>query len=153
LTPGSADADDVRAAFFAASALVQTATGSPASFALAATDVFGIIGGLAGLYPSGYGTANVAGTADAASLRVDVSGLPVIHVPGMTAGRLLVSNGQAASWFEDGPLTVAAEDVEKLGQNVAVWGMGAFGAFLPAGIVEIAVTLPTPVGATTAAKK
>jgi hypothetical protein len=30
--------------------------------------------------------------------------------------------------------------VEKLGQNVAVWGMGAFAASLPAGIRQIKAT-------------
>jgi hypothetical protein len=56
-----------------------------------------------------------------------------------------VSNSEAASWYEDGPFSVAAEDVEKLGQNVAVWGLGAFGIHLPMGIVELAAGLPLAV--------
>ena len=34
-------------------------------------------------------------------------------------------------------MTVSAEDVELLGQNVAVWGMGVFTPYLPAGIIKI----------------
>lgn len=133
----------LRAALFAASVDVAAVTGTPASFAVAASDVFVKIGSLDGLWPAMYGTNNTAGTADARSLVVNVSGLPVIHDPYLPAGTLIVSNGQAGGWFEDGPFTVTAEDVEKLGQNVAVWGMGAFGGFSPAGIVEVAVTLTT----------
>jgi phage head maturation protease len=131
------DGAAVRAALFAASIAVETATGSPATFALAASDVFTGIGGLPDLFPAMYGTQNTSGTADASTLSVSVSGLRVIHDPFLAAGTLLVSNGQAASWFEEGPMTVAAADVEKLGENVAVWGMGAFGAPIPAGIVKI----------------
>ena len=131
------DGSAFRTAVFEASVMVQAATGSPASFVVAATDVFTAIGGLPGLYPSPYGTQNVSGTADAASLSVNVSGINVIHDPYLPAGQAFVSNGQAASWYEDGPFTVVAEDVEKLGQNVAVWGLGAFGIHLPLGIVEL----------------
>jgi hypothetical protein len=137
LAPLTATADQLRGALFAASVQVQAATGQPASFALAATDVFIRIGGLTGLWPMQYGTQNVSGTADASSLRVDVSGLAVIHDPYLAAGTLLVSNGQAAGWLEDGPFTVAAEDVERLGQNVAIWGMGAWATFLPKGVVIV----------------
>jgi hypothetical protein len=63
---------------------------------------------------------------------------------------MFVSNRLAATWFEDGPFSVAAEDVEKLGQNVAVWGMGNFAATNPAGIVQLAVT--PPVGTAAKAK-
>ncbi|MET0911030.1 MAG: hypothetical protein ABWZ99_16310, partial [Ilumatobacteraceae bacterium] len=115
----------------------ETATGSPATFALAASDVFTAIGGLPDLFPAIYGTNNASGTADASTLSVSVSGLRVIHDPFLADGTLLVSNGQAGSWWEEGPMTVAAEDVEKLGQNVAVWGMGVFGATVPAGIVKV----------------
>lgn len=138
LAPLTATASTLRAALFEASVLVQAATGMPAEFALAATDVFVHVGSLDGLWPAPYGTMNTAGTADAASLRVDVSGLPVIHDPYLAAGTLLASNSQAAGWLEDGPFTVAAEDVERLGQNVAIWGMGAWATFLPAGVVKIA---------------
>ena len=142
IDPLTATGDTLRAALFSASLKVETATGAPASFAIASSDVFAKIGGLPGLFPAPYGTNNATGTADAASLRIDVSGLPVLHDPFLPVGSLHVSNGQAASWFEEGPMTVAAEDVEKLGQNVAVWGMGTFGATAPAGIVQLSATAP-----------
>lgn len=145
------DGRGLATALFEASVAVAAATGSPASFALAASDVFVAAGGT--LLPASYGTNNLAGTATAATLSVNVSGLPVIHAPYLTAGTLLVSNGQAGGWYEDGPLTVSAEDVEKLGQNVAVWGMAVFGATVPAGIVDVAVTLTTvPLAASTKSK-
>lgn len=143
LDPLTATADTLRAALFAASLKVETATGAPATFAIASSDVFAKIGGLPGLYPAPYGTTNVSGTADASSLRIDVSGLPILHDPFLPAGSLHVSNGQTAAWYEEGPMTVAAEDVEKLGQNVAVWGMGTFGAAIPAGIIQVSTTAPT----------
>lgn len=141
--PATADADGskFRAAVFAASVQVEAATGSPAGFVLAATDQFVRLGGA--LVPAPYGTNNVAGVATASTLRVEVSGVPVIHAPNAAAGTLLVSNNAAADWYEDGPFAVAAEDVEKLGQDTAVWGMGAFGATLPAGIVVLSKTAPT----------
>jgi hypothetical protein len=129
--------DALRAALFEASVLVQAATGSPAEFAVVATDLFVALGGKPNLFPSMYGTANVSGTADASSLSVNVSGIRVIHDPYLGDGEGYVSNSQAASWYEDGPFTVTAEDVEKLGQNVAVWGLGAFGIHLPMGIVGL----------------
>lgn len=146
LAPLAATADTLRAALFEASLKVETATGSPATFAIASSDVFAKLGGLAGLYPAPYGTTNVAGTADASSLRINVSGLEILHDPFLPTGSLHVSNGQTGAWFEEGPMTVAAEDVEKLGQNVAVWGMGTFGAAVPAGIIQISATAPTATG-------
>jgi hypothetical protein len=145
----------LRGALFEASVLVQAATGSPASFALVATDVFVAIGGMTQVFPMQYGTQNIPGTADARSLSVNVSGIEVIHDPYLTAGEMFVSNSEAASWYEDGPFTVAAEDVEKLGQNVAVWGLGAFGIHLPDGIVQLNVAgTPAAAGeAAPAAKK
>ena len=142
--PGTGDADALRAALFEASVAVEAATGAPAGFALVATDVFIALGGLPGLWPGPYGTNNTAGTADAGSLRVNVSGLEVRHAPYMADGQGIVSNSLAGGWFEDGPFAVAAEDVEKLGQNVAVWGMGAFGTMIPGGVVKF-----VPVAGTT----
>jgi hypothetical protein len=155
IDPLTATADTLRAALFSASLAVRNATGSPATFALASSDVFAKIGGLPGLYPAPYGTTNVAGTADASSLRIDVSGLTIIEDPFLPNGSLHVSNGTAGSWFEEGPFTVAAEDVEKLGQNVAVWGMGTFGATVPAGIVQLSTAPPadSPTGTRRASKK
>jgi HK97 family phage prohead protease len=142
LDPLTATADTLRAALFGASAKVELATGSPATFAIASSDVFVKLGGLPNLFPVMYGTNNASGTADASSLRIEVSGLQIINDPFLPANSLHVSNGQAASWFEEGPMTVAVEDVEKLGQNVAVWGMGTFAAHVPKGIVQISTTPP-----------
>ena len=52
LDGATATADAVRAALFNASLLVEGATGAPASFGLAATNVFSHLGGLAGLVPA-----------------------------------------------------------------------------------------------------
>jgi hypothetical protein len=142
------DGSKFRAALFEASVLVEAATGAPASFVLAATDVFVAVGGQPTVFPSNYGTTNVGGTADAGSLRVNVSGIDVIHDASLPAGQSFVSNSTAASWYEDGPFSVVAEDVEKLGQNIAVWGLGAFGIHLPMGIVELnALGVPSALGA------
>jgi hypothetical protein len=53
-----------------------------------------------------------------------------------------VSNGQACAWMEEGPFVVAAPVIPKLGEDVAIWGMGAFAAFIPAGIVLLDDGLP-----------
>lgn len=132
----------LRAAVFEASADVQLATGQPASFVLAARDIFIAFAGMPTMVPGAYGTQNVSGTAQASTLDVNVSGLRVILAPDLAAGTAIVSNGQAVSWFEEGPFVVTAPDVPKLGEDVAIWGMGAFGALNPAGIVLLSDTTP-----------
>jgi len=129
------DGAALKAAVFEASSKVQIATGSPASYVLAATDVFLAFGGMPFLVPGTYGTQNVAGTSQASTLDVNISGLAVTHAPDLAAGTAIVSNKSAMSWMEDGPFVVAAPVVPKLGEDVAIWGMGAFAAFIPAGIV------------------
>jgi HK97 family phage prohead protease len=135
----TATADEVRAFLFAASADVEDATGSPATVDLVSSAEFARLGGLAGLWPSAYGTANVAGTAQASTLAINISGLDIIRAPFLTGNVHLVTNAEAAGWHEDGPFPISAEDVAKLGQNVAVWGMGATAIYVPAGIVKSAV--------------
>lgn len=137
-----ANGNALRAALFSASAIVQQKTGSPASVVLAAPDQFVRIGSLGGLYPTVYGTQNVSGTAQASTLEVNVSGLRVVGDAALAAGTILVTNRAAASWLEDGPFTVTAEDVALLGQNVAVWGMGALAVFVPAAVVKLSDTTP-----------
>ena len=44
--------------------------------------------------------------------------------------------------MEDGAFTITAEDVEKLGQNIAVWGMTGAGIYLPAALVGIGPVPP-----------
>jgi hypothetical protein len=149
-----ADGSATSAALFAASSRVKTATGAGASAALAAPDVFAALGGKSWLQAPQYGTTNVPGTTSAATLRINISGLEVVEAVGMAAGKMVVTNDQAASWLEAGPYLATAEDVAKLGTDVAIWGMGATGAFLPAGIVVIDVdlTVTPPVAARSTSK-
>jgi phage head maturation protease len=133
-------ADQVRAFLFAASALVSDNTGSPATVDLVSPTEFARLGGLANLWPAAYGTNNVAGTAQASTLRIDISGLPIIRAPFLTGNTHLVTNEAGASWHEDGPFPISAEDVAKLGQNVAIWGMGTGATTAPKGIVKSTLT-------------
>lgn len=134
--------DLLAAALFAASGVVRNVTGMPADTVLASSDQFAALGGLPGLWPAAYGTSNTQGTAQASTLRVNVSGLEVVEGPYLPAQTILVTNGEAAGWYGDGPFTVTAEDVEQLGQNMAVWGMGTGVAMLPAGIVALSDATP-----------
>lgn len=117
-----------------ASIAVQTATGLPADFVLASTTGFTAMAKL--FTPITTLTNTGVGTTDLRSLSVNVGGLPVIHVPSVTAGKFIISNREAAAWYEDGPFQVQDEDVIHLGKNVAIWSMGAGARFIPAGIVE-----------------
>jgi hypothetical protein len=131
------DGSALKAAVFQASAMVQTATGSPASWVLAATDVFLAFGSMPAMVASPYGTQNVPGTATASTLDVNISGLKVTLAADLAPGTAIVSNRSAAAWMEDGPFVVAAPVIPKLGEDVAIWGMGAFAAFIPTGIVVL----------------
>jgi HK97 family phage prohead protease len=135
-----ATADQVRAAYFAASALVEQATGEPATVALASPAEWARLGGLPGLYPSTYGTQNVAGTASAATLQINVSGLPVLRAPYLTGQETIITNPLAATFREDGPFPISAEDIAKLGRDIAIWGMGAIEITYPKGIVKSTLT-------------
>jgi phage head maturation protease len=137
----TATADQVRAFMFAASALVEDFTGAPATVDLVSSAEFARLGGLAGLWPTPYGTSNITGTATASTLVINVSGLPVIRAPFLTGNTHLVTNPEAAGWHEDGPFPISAEDVAKLGQNIAIWGMGSTAIYIPKGIVKSTLTL------------
>jgi phage head maturation protease len=136
----TANADAVRAFLFAASSLVDDATGSPATVDLVSPAEFARLGGLAGLYPSTYGTSNIPGTAQASTLAINISGLPIIRAPFLTGNTHIVTNSEGAKWHEDGPFPISAEDVAKLGQNVAIWGMGTGATTAPKGIVKSTLT-------------
>jgi len=136
----TATADQVRAFLFAASAIVNDTTGAPATVDLVSPTEFARLGGLANLWPSAYGTANIAGTAQASSLSINISGLPIVRAPFLTGNTHLVLNGESARWYEDGPFPISAEDVAKLGQNIAVWGMGTGATTVPKGIVKSTLT-------------
>jgi HK97 family phage prohead protease len=124
---------DVRRAIFAASVLVEQATGSPASFVLAGSSAFIYVGGNLPMAPIVGGS----GTALARTLDVNVSGLGVTHAPHLPPEAIIVSNRATAAWLEEGPFQATAEDVAHLGQDRAVWSMGAPAVFVPAGIVRI----------------
>jgi HK97 family phage prohead protease len=113
---------------------VQTATGAPAEFILASSTAFAAA---AKLVIAQSNTLVSDPDVDLRQLAVSLGGLPIIHVPSLTAGKFIVSNRLAAAWHEDGPFQASAEDVAKLGRNVAYWGMGAGARYIPAGIVEL----------------
>ena len=136
----TATADQVRGFLFAASAIVADTTGKPATVDLVSPTEFARIGGLPNLWPSAYGTANVAGTAQASTLAINVSGLPIVRAPFLTGNTHLVLNDLSARWHEDGPFPISAEDVAKLGQNVAIWGMGTGATTVPKAIVKSTLT-------------
>lgn len=116
----------IRAALVGASVKVATATGSPALFILAAADVYEKIG---------------ATLTNLNTLELETTPRIILE-PNLAAGLAIASNGTAASWHEDGPLQATDEDVAKLGQNKAYWGLGAAGVYLPAGIVVVSDTTP-----------
>lgn len=131
------DGSKFRAAMFAASLEVETATGSPATVALVASDVFAKAGGWDKLVPQPYGTQNVAGVATASTLRVEVSGLPVIHDRNLAAGSIIVTNPSAASWIEDGPHFANAEVPTKLGRDYAIFSFGTPAIYNAKGVVKV----------------
>lgn len=137
--PATGTEAELASAVFQASVEVQAATGMPAGFILAGTSVFVAAGALSVQFgTTSYGIQNQGATADAGTLRVSVAGIPMIHDPYLTATDFIVSNTEAATWHGEGPFTVTAEDVERLGQNVAVWGMGAPAVAVPNGVRKIA---------------
>lgn len=134
-----ATGQNLKEALFAASVQVETATGMPAQFALCATDVFTQLARLTQIVPPVPvgNPSNAVGTAEASTLGVIVAGLPLIHVRGLATGNVIVSNRMAATWFEEGPRNVTAEDVAKLGTNDAWYSFAAPALFVPAGIVKL----------------
>jgi hypothetical protein len=144
LTGTTSDAADaLLAKLFAISVDLETATGQPAQVVLAAGNVFKRLGSLtSAVVPARYGTVNVAGTADAAGLAVNISGLPIVHEPALADGIMLVAVREAAAWHEEGsPFVAQADDVAKLGTNVAVWSLGAPAIYVPNGIVKVTATV------------
>ena len=117
-----------------ASLLIDAATGRGAEFILASSTAFARLANL--IAPSALDVVTT-GRLDLQGLSIGIGNLPIIHVPGVTAGKIIASNQLAAAWYEDGPFQATAEDVAKLGRNVAYWSLGAGARFIPAGIVEI----------------
>lgn len=133
---------DFKAWLFEASDAVDDATGAPASFCLVSPDVFRVLGAMENLESPEYGTSNVPGTASAASLRINVSGLPVLKCRGLAAGSILASNTEAAKFGEDGPSFIDQLNVAKLGRDTAVYGYGAHMVHIPAGVIKAEAAAP-----------
>lgn len=131
------DGSAFRSGVFQASVAVETATGRPAEFVLVASNVFNAIGGWSTFFPLPYGVQNVSGVATAGTLGVQVSGLPVIHDRNLAAGSIIVSNSGAASWIEDGPNLASAENVSKIGRDVAIYGYGVTATYNAAGVISM----------------
>ena len=131
---GDTDGTKLSAAIFAASVKVKRATGSPASVALVAEDVFVKLGGwLKPVSPT-----NAVGTANAAQLNVNLSGIDIVlGTEDMPAGSIVVSNRQAASWYEDGPNPIEAMDVARLGLNYGFYGIAGTAIVVPQAIVRL----------------
>jgi HK97 family phage prohead protease len=136
-TDGSQFREDV----FLASMEVEDATGQPASVVLVSTALFQAIGGWSTFIPAPYSPNNVSGIATASTLQVEVSGLRVVRAKWLDTDadrHAIVLNGEAARWVEDGPRLATAENVSKLGRDIAIYGYGATAVYLPAGVVRLA---------------
>lgn len=107
----------VKAWLVEASADVEDACGAPANIVRVAPDVFQTIASLE--WPQDKNT----GSSDASTLRVNVSGLDIRRARFMPVGTGLVSHDSAAKFPSSGPSLATAEDVRKLGRDIAVWGM------------------------------
>lgn len=127
-----------RSALFEASVAIEDATGMPAGAVVASTDVFLALAGLSdfvALLPSGV-HADSAGLLNAATLRMESSGLEIVRDDSVSDGKVIIGNSMAAGWHEAGPKWATADDVSQLGTNVAVYSFGAGTIYVPAGIVE-----------------
>lgn len=128
----------LRQSLFQASISVESATGTPASVALASTDVFTMLAGLSDVVPTYDGNpSNASGIGMASTLRLNISGLEIVHAPAVDAGKLVLTNPSAAAWLEDGPRWIRDDDVMLLGENIAVYSYAAPAVYVPAGIVEV----------------
>jgi HK97 family phage prohead protease len=129
-----------REAIFSSSVKCEDATGLPATAVFVSTAVFTAIGGWSTFQPEPYTVQNVSGVATASTLRVNVSGLPVIRAKWLdtnAAYNAIVTNGEAARWIEDGPRLATAENVAQLGRDISIYGYGTTAAYLPAGIIRV----------------
>lgn len=128
----------IRTSLFQASVQCETATGAPASIALASTDVFLALAGLTDIVPRYAGNpSNASGMAQADDLRININGLDITHKSSVTAGKMIVSNPIAARWHEDGPKWLDADNAQKLAKDVSVYSFGVGLVTVPAGVVEI----------------
>ena len=140
---GATAKKDYAAQLFDLSGQVEDATGAPAEFVLCGTDVWGDLGGLYIDTPARYGTQNTAGQADARNQTLEVAGIEHRRAPFLAPGQTIVSNAEAAKFAETGAMLATAEDVAKLGRQVATWGMYVpLLPYFPAGILGTTVYTP-----------
>ena len=138
---GTDDDKALLAALFAMSSDVEDATGYPANVAIAASDVWKRLGTTAGLMPRAYGTQNVAGVAQANTLVVEASGMTIAKGRALTAGTLILGYTGAATFFEDGPRTIEADNVAQLGRDTAIYGFVAPVVMRAGGVQVATVTM------------
>lgn len=141
-SPGTVKADfsDLDSLAIAASMKVQAATGTPATVIGVGADLYPALATVKDkngrpLYPS-IGASNADGTLDGNGLALSILGMRAIPIPSL-AGKLVITNGLASRWVEDGPRTIAAPDVPKLGRDVAIYGYGAQATYVPGGVVVL----------------
>jgi hypothetical protein len=126
---------------FEASMAVEDATGAPAEFVLCSDTVFKELGAADLPNPensNGGGTPSATGSASASKLRVNVNGLEHYRAPFLTGAQVIVSNSSAAKFPESGAMVATQDQVTKLGQEVATWGMYVPAeVYFPAGVVRL----------------
>jgi hypothetical protein len=138
------DAATFAETLFAMSVEVESATGAPASVVGVATDIWVALGGLTRDLPNpAYNTQNALGTSSAATLRVNVNGLEVTRWPFVAAGTMVATNDVAAKFAESGAMVADAENVSKLGRDVATWGMYEEAEiYFPTGVRKLTGVVP-----------
>src|SRR4029077_9306103 len=118
------DAVSFASTLFHMSSEVEDATGAPATVVGVAKDLWMGLGGLSKDLPNpSYGTNNSSGTSSAASLQINVNGLSVKRWPFLANGTVVATNDSAAKFAETGAMVADAENVVKLGRDVATWGV------------------------------
>lgn len=65
---------------------------------------------------------------------ISIAGVTAVRSIGLPASTIVVTNGDAVRWAEDGPRTVSADNVALLGRDVAVYGYATTAMFIPQGV-------------------
>lgn len=138
----SADTDGSKfiEAVWAAAVDVETATGQPAEVVYVNSAVYKKLGAWSSFQSQNYPVNNVGGVFDGRTGRASVMGLPLVLAREFATDETedaIVTNRVACGWFEDGPRTASADVVSNLGRETGIYGYGAFGAFISAGIRSI----------------
>lgn len=131
----AAGAKAFRALLFQGSAAVEDATGSPATIAGVSPNVWLALGGNDAL--PAENSADGRGTSTASSLTIVIDNLVIRRMPFFPDSQLVMTNGDAVRFAEQGPMVATDEAVAKLGRDVAVWGMYEDAeVYFPAGVVK-----------------